>query len=60
MRTHNQFFNINAIFGNLIMGIDVAIEEEDGYKAKDTIIALKTAFKVGFFLAGVGVVHCSM
>lgn len=52
MRTHNQFFNINAIFGNLIMGIDVAIEEEDGYKAKDTIIALKTALMGS--LAGVG------
>lgn len=52
MRTHNQFFNTNAIFGNLIMGIDVAIEEEDGYKAKDTIIALKTALMGS--LAGVG------
>ena len=52
MRTHNQFFNINAIFGNLLMGIDVAIEEEDGYKAKDTIIALKTALMGS--LAGVG------
>lgn len=52
MRTHNQFFNTNAIFGNLIMGIDVAIEEEDGYKEKDTIIALKTALMGS--LAGVG------
>ncbi len=52
MRTHNQFFNTNAIFGNLIMGIDVAIEEEDGYRAKDTIIALKTALMGS--LAGVG------
>lgn len=52
MRTHNQFFNTNAIFGNLIMGIDVAIEEQDGYKAKETIIALKTALMGS--LAGVG------
>lgn len=52
LRTHNQFFNTNAIFGNLIMGIDVAIEEEDGYKSKDTIIALKTALMGS--LAGVG------
>lgn len=51
MNTHNQFFNTNAIFGNLIMGIDVAIEE-DGYKAKDTIVALKTALMGS--LAGVG------
>ena len=40
MRTQS-IFNTNAIFGNLIMGIDVAIEEQDGYKAKETIIALK-------------------
>lgn len=52
MRTHNQFFNTNAIFGNLIMGIDIAIEEKDGYKAKDTIVALKTALMGS--LAGVG------
>ncbi|MGC2991085.1 PTS system mannose/fructose/sorbose family transporter subunit IID, partial [Enterococcus faecalis] len=52
MRTHKQFFNTNAIFGNLIMGIDVAIEVQDGYKAKETIIALKTA--VMGSLAGVG------
>ena len=52
LRTHNQFFNTNAIFGNLIMGIDVAIEEQDGHKAKETIIALKTALMGS--LAGVG------
>lgn len=52
MHTHNQFFNTNAIFGNLIMGIDLAIEEKDGYKAKDTIVALKTALMGS--LAGVG------
>lgn len=52
MRVHNQFFNTNAIFGNLIMGIDVAIEEQDGYKAKDTVAALKTALMGS--LAGVG------
>lgn len=52
MRTHNQFFNTNAIFGNLIMGIDIAIEEKDGYKSKETIVALKTALMGS--LAGVG------
>lgn len=52
MHTQNQFFNTNAIFGNLIMGIDVAIEEKDGYKAKETIVALKTALMGS--LAGVG------
>lgn len=52
LKTHNQFFNTNAIFGNLIIGIDVAIEEEDGYKAKNTVVALKTALMGS--LAGVG------
>ena len=51
-KTHNQFFNTNAIFGNLIMGIDIAIEEKEGYKAKDTVTALKTALMGSF--AGVG------
>ncbi|GAB2021667.1 PTS system mannose/fructose/sorbose family transporter subunit IID [Pseudolactococcus yaeyamensis] len=51
-KTHNQFFNTNAIFGNLIMGIDIAIEEKEGYKAKKTIVALKTALMGS--LAGVG------
>lgn len=52
MNTHNQFFNTNAIFGNLIMGIDIAIEEKDGYQSKETIVALKTALMGS--LAGVG------
>lgn len=52
MRVHNQFFNTNAIFGNLIMGIDIAIEEKDGFKSKDTVVALKTALMGS--LAGVG------
>ncbi|MHC5249131.1 PTS system mannose/fructose/sorbose family transporter subunit IID [Enterococcus sp. LJL90] len=52
MHTHNQFFNTNANFGNLILGIDLAIEEQDGFKAKETIIALKTALMGS--LAGVG------
>ncbi|NWO00502.1 PTS system mannose/fructose/sorbose family transporter subunit IID [Tetragenococcus halophilus] len=52
LKTQNQFFNTNANFGNLILGIDIAIEEEDGYKAKDTIVALKTALMGS--LAGVG------
>ncbi|EIQ7138442.1 PTS system mannose/fructose/sorbose family transporter subunit IID [Enterococcus faecalis] len=52
LHTHNQFFNTNGIFGNLIMGIDLAIEEADGYKAKETIVALKTALMGSF--AGIG------
>lgn len=51
-KTHNQFFNTNANFGNLILGIDIAIEEKEGYKAKETVTALKTALMGS--LAGVG------
>lgn len=51
-KTHNQFFNTNANFGNLILGIDIAIEEKEGYKSKETIAALKTALMGS--LAGVG------
>lgn len=52
LRTQNQFFNTNAIFGNLIMGIDLGIEEQDGYKSKETIVSMKTALMGS--LAGVG------
>ena len=40
MRTHNQFLT-PMLFWEFNYGIDVAIEEQDGYKAKETIIALK-------------------
>jgi PTS system mannose-specific IID component len=52
MRTHNQFFNTNANVGNLIMGIDIALEAQDGIAAKETVVALKTALMGS--LAGVG------
>lgn len=52
LRTQNQFFNTHGFFMPLILGLDLAIEEADGHKAKDTVIALKTAL-MGT-LAGVG------
>lgn len=52
LRTQNQFFNTNAIFGNLIMGIDLGIEDAQGYSSKETVIAMKTALMGS--LAGVG------
>lgn len=52
MKTHNQFFNTNAIFMNLIIGIDAAIEEEEGYKSRETVASLKTSLMGS--LAGVG------
>ena len=52
LKTQNQFFNTNAFFGNLILGIDIAIEEKEGYKAKETVTGIKTALMGS--LAGVG------
>ncbi|WP_125712703.1 PTS system mannose/fructose/sorbose family transporter subunit IID [Companilactobacillus kedongensis] len=52
MKTHNQFFNTNAYVGGFIVGMDMAIEEKEGTKAKDTVAGLKTGLMGPF--AGVG------
>lgn len=52
MEIENQFFNTNADFGNLIIGIDLAIQQEEGIKAKETVANIKTALMGS--LAGVG------
>ncbi|KRK51058.1 hypothetical protein FC97_GL000748 [Companilactobacillus kimchii DSM 13961 = JCM 10707] len=52
MKMHNQFFNTNAYVGGFIIGMDMAIEEKEGIKAKDTIAGLKTGLMGPF--AGVG------
>ncbi|MGL4847763.1 MAG: PTS system mannose/fructose/sorbose family transporter subunit IID, partial [Clostridium sp.] len=52
LHTHNQFFNTSAFFGNLILGIDLAIEEKEGYSSKETVTSIKTALMGS--LAGVG------
>lgn len=52
LRTQNQFFNTNANFGNLIMGIDLGIEDAQGIESKETVVAMKTALMGS--LAGVG------
>lgn len=38
MRTHNQFFNTNAIFGNLIMGIDLRLKSKMAIKRKKQLL----------------------
>src|SRR5699024_11674039 len=48
----SQFFNVNAFDGNFIIGMDLAIEEKQGSKAKETIAGLKTGLMGP--LAGVG------
>lgn len=52
MKMHNQFFNTNAYVGGFIVGMDMAIEEKEGTKAKDTVAGLKTGLMGPF--AGVG------
>lgn len=47
-----QFFNCTAIMSNIILGADAAIEESEGFKAQETITALKTGLMGP--LAGVG------
>ncbi len=52
MYTHNQFFNTNPFVGPLIVGMDMAIEEKDGYRSKEAVVGLKTGLMGPF--AGVG------
>lgn len=52
MKMHSQFFNTNAFTGPFIIGMDLAIEEHQGYKAKETIAGIKTGLMGP--LAGVG------
>lgn len=52
MATHNQFFNTNPFVGPLIVGMDMAIEEEKGISSKEAVIGLKTGLMGPF--AGVG------
>lgn len=52
MKTHVQFFNTTPHMGGLILGIDAATEEHEGYKAKEVVKGLKTGLMGPF--AGVG------
>ncbi|WP_238333939.1 PTS system mannose/fructose/sorbose family transporter subunit IID [Companilactobacillus halodurans] len=52
MKIHNQFYNTNPFVGPLIVGMDIAIEEDKGVKSKDAVMGLKTGLMGPF--AGVG------
>ncbi|AYW47268.1 PTS fructose transporter subunit IID [Tetragenococcus osmophilus] len=52
METHNQFFNTNPMVGHIILGIDMAIEEQEGMEAKEVITGIKAGLMGPF--AGVG------
>lgn len=52
LETQLQFFNTGPHLATLIMGIDLAIEEDEGIKSKDTIIGLKTGLMGPFAAVG--------
>lgn len=52
LRIHNQFFNTAPYTGRFILGIDLAIEEKEGFKARETVAGLKAGLMGPF--AGVG------
>lgn len=52
MQTHIQFFNSNPWMAHFIIGIDLALEEKEGFKAKDAVAGIKTGLMGPF--AGVG------
>lgn len=42
MQMQTQFFNVNAYDGNFIIGVDLALEESQDIKSKDTVAGIKT------------------
>jgi PTS system mannose-specific IID component len=53
VKVHMSFFNPNPILMPIVLGADVAIEEEKGIESKDLILAIKTGTMGP--LAGIGV-----
>lgn len=52
MKTHAQFFNTSNFFNTIITGIDLAIEEKQGYEAKETVSGLKVGLMGPFASIG--------
>jgi mannose/fructose/N-acetylgalactosamine-specific phosphotransferase system component IID/mannose/fructose/N-acetylgalactosamine-specific phosphotransferase system component IIC len=52
VKVHMNFFNTNPILMPIVLGADVAIEEEKGIESKDLILAIKTGTMGP--LAGIG------
>lgn len=50
--THSQFFNTTPQMGDMIVGMNIAIEEEEGAAGLETAAAIKTALMGPF--AGIG------
>ncbi|MBJ8325760.1 PTS system mannose/fructose/sorbose family transporter subunit IID [Streptococcus pacificus] len=52
MRTHTQFFNTSNFFHTIVTGIDLALEENEGTEAKDTVTGIKTGLMGPFAAIG--------
>ena len=52
MKTHTQFFNTSNFFNTIIMGIDIAMEEKEKTKAKDSVQGLKVGLMGPFAAIG--------
>lgn len=52
MRYHNQFYNTSPHLGPLILGADIAMEEKEGYQAKDAVAGIKAGLMGSF--GGIG------
>ncbi|MGX6970148.1 PTS system mannose/fructose/sorbose family transporter subunit IID [Vagococcus bubulae] len=52
MKTHAQFFNTSNFFNTIITGIDLAIEEKEGYQSKETVSGLKAGLMGPFAAIG--------
>lgn len=52
MKTHAQFFNTSNFFNTVITGIDLAVEEKEGYNSKETVSGLKAGLMGPFAAIG--------
>lgn len=52
MKMHAQFFNTSNFFNTVVTGIDLAIEEKEGFAGKDTVAGIKTALMSPFASLG--------
>lgn len=52
MKIHSQFFNTSNFFNTIITGIDLAMEEEEQYKVKDTVKGMKVGLMGSFAAVG--------
>lgn len=52
MRTENQFFNTSNFLNNLVIGIDLAVQENECAEGEETVIGLKTGLMGPFASVG--------